>query len=108
MLAIGRVQDNRDRRRNAKAARLEKERGARDKVDKIANERRSLGLDGAYDSESARELDHISNGRQEHPLTGLTRKGELELVEESDLEERKRGIESDTSVTETSEEEMML
>ncbi|CZR63503.1 uncharacterized protein PAC_13400 [Phialocephala subalpina] len=105
MLAIGRVQDNRDRRREAKAAaRLERERGKKEKLDKLAIERKALGLDGAKDSDPA----GISGDGQEHPLTGLTHRGEDELVEESDLEERKSGLESDTSVTETSEEEMFV
>lgn len=104
MLAIGRVQDNRDRRREAKAAaRLERERGNKEKLDKLAIERKALGLDGAGDSDPAGS----SGDGQEHPLTGLTRRGD-ELVEESDLEERKSGLESDTSVTETSEEEMFV
>lgn len=105
MLAIGRVQDNRDRRREARAAaRLERERGNKDKLDKASMERKALGLDGADESDPT----IFSGDGQEHPLTGLTRRAEDELVEESDLEERKSGLESDTSVTETSEEEMFV
>lgn len=105
MLAIGRVQDNRDRRREARAAaRIEREKGNKEKLDKLAIERRALGLDGVGDFDP----EGFSGGGQEHPLTGLTRRGEDELVEESDLEERKSGLESDTSATETSEEEMFI
>ncbi|KUJ16158.1 uncharacterized protein LY89DRAFT_75975 [Mollisia scopiformis] len=108
MLAIGRVQDNRDRRRAARTAKLEKERGNKEKLESMSSERRALGLDGTDDPPLRRELDRVSNGKQEHPLTGLTRERDVDLMEESDLEERKSGMDSDTSVTETSEEEMML
>lgn len=106
MLAIGRVQGNRDRRRAARTARFERDTRNKEKAEKIANERRIPGLDGTGDS-SERHLDCASSG-QEHPLTGLSSHGEVDLVEESDLEQRKSGLDSDESVTETSEEEMML
>jgi len=99
LFAIGRVQDNRTRRKAAKAARLAKEKGSREKFDKVAHERKALGLDGADDHERAFDIP------QEHPLTGLCQKGDVE-VEDSDLEERNSGTESDTSLVETSEEEM--
>lgn len=108
MLAIGRVQDNRDRRRAARTAKLEKEGRTKDKLERMPSERRALGLDGADDFVPDEDVKRSSNGLQEHPLTGLTsRKGEAKPVEVSELEEMKSGIDSDASVTETSEEELM-
>jgi hypothetical protein len=106
VLAIGRVQDNRDRRRAARTAKFERDIKNKEKSDKIATERRALGLDGADDA-SRTHLDCAISG-QEHPLTGLSLNVEVDLVEECDLEQRKSVLDSDESVTETSEEEMML
>lgn len=99
VLAIGRVQDNRERRREAREARR------KEKADKIAKFRANIGLDGANDAPTS-ELDDCTT--QEHPLTGLGRDGDVDSIDESDFEERKSGLDSDESVTETSEEEMMI
>jgi hypothetical protein len=106
VFAIGRVQDSRDRRRAARTARLERDKKTKERADKIVHEGKVLGLDGTNDA-FKRHLNSASSG-QEHSLTGLSLQGEVDLVEESDLEQRKSGVDSDESVTETSEEEMML
>ncbi len=104
ILAFGRVNDNRVRRKSAKAAKLERERIRKEKLDKIEEDRKTIaskvnrhvngGLDGTCDPPTEQKL---SNGA----ANGIISK------EDQDADERKKESDSDESLTETSEEEMI-
>lgn len=110
ILAFGKISENRNAKKRAKAATLEREKGRKDKLDKMVEERKPLelkanghvaGLDGACDSTNDLAIVYTNgtaNGvaRDETVMTSVTGS---ESTTGSDLEE---------SLIETSEEEMMI
>ncbi|KAH7354920.1 hypothetical protein BKA65DRAFT_231006 [Rhexocercosporidium sp. MPI-PUGE-AT-0058] len=104
VLAFGRVSDNRVRRKSAKAAKLERERIRKEKLEKTVEERKIAALkinghvngtlDGTCDVPAEQKLSNgVANG-------GPTK-------EDSSNERRKDSSDSDETLTETSEEEMI-
>jgi len=107
LLAFGRVQDNRVRRSAKEAAKIERERIRKEKMEKKSEERARnillngslLCLDGICDVPEEHIFDSIAKG------SGATANGQPS--------ERKHEMESDEStteesMTETSEEEMIV
>lgn len=103
VFAFGRVNDNRVRRKSAKAAKLERERMRKEKLEKPVEDRKPAALkpnghvngtwDGTCDVPAEQKLSNgVANG-------GTTKH------ESSD--ERKKDSDSDETLTETSEEEMI-
>ncbi|KAH6723294.1 hypothetical protein BKA61DRAFT_565936 [Leptodontidium sp. MPI-SDFR-AT-0119] len=102
VLAFGRVNDNRVRRKSAKAAKLERERIRKEKLEKAIEDRKAASLkinghvngtlDGTCDVPAEQKLlNGVANG-------GMTK----------DLsDERRKDSDSDETLTETSEEEMI-
>lgn len=104
-LAFGKVQDNRVRRRSAKAARLERERLRKEK--KSEEERAQIVAKiHMASSHMNREIDLDGTCGEEKYANG---NGHVQEIEGDLLEDVKiTPLESEGSTTETSEEEMML
>ncbi|KAG0652747.1 hypothetical protein D0Z07_0365 [Hyphodiscus hymeniophilus] len=119
VLAFGRVSENRVQRRARKAATLDRERSRREHVERVreAVDRKSSaramigGLDGAADSIDENDDYHprpsgheIMNGK---PKTNGKAQAKLDLSGKS-IQKEGLDAESETSLTETSDEEMMI
>ena len=108
VLAFGRVQDNRVARRERKSA-LKAEREKRREVLELASEEMKLaksvgGMDGAASIDEGTGLTFMNgNGSMNGGVNGAAKiPGKATQAEEMDE------IESEASLTETSEEEMMI
>ena len=113
VLAFGRVHDNRVQRRDRKAAKAERERSRREGVDWVgepqeqkASAKMKGGLDGAQDSiDEGISFHMVANGKMNGTLDGAAIP-----IEISEKATQIEGLEteSESSLTETSEEEMMI
>lgn len=103
VLAFGRVSDNRVQRKSAKAAKLERERIRKEKLEKAVEVRKQTAsnvnghangtLDGACDIPGEQKLPNgIANGGMTNQVSS---------------DERRKDFDSDETMTETSEEEMI-
>lgn len=114
VLAFGRVQDNRVQRRDRKAAKAERERSRREEMERMGAQERMLGakamnggMDGAQDSIDEGICLESLNG---HANRVLKLNGAATLIGMSDKKTNTECLEteSEASLTETSEEEMMI
>jgi len=111
ILAFGRVQDNRVKRKSAKAARIERDRIRKEKLEKLEAARSSKlkmqenGYANALDMDEL--LEELPNGITQ-PLTNGTANGRAVPVNGQSRDIKDGTPETEGSITETSEEEMMI
>lgn len=110
ILAFGRVQDNRVKKKSAKAARVERDRVRKEKLEKLETDRLTTNANGKAVDGLCELLEEDPNGN------ALLRNGSVKAVngksrEELYSDEKENTPENDaseTDMTETSEEEMMI
>ena len=103
VLAFGRVNDNRVRRKSAKAAKLERERIRKEKLEKMVEERKIAALSGNGHVNGI--LGGTCDVPAERKLSNGVANGGLMNGDSSD--DRRKDSDSDETLTETSEEEMI-
>ena len=115
VLAFGRVQDNRVARRERRAAiKAERERMRKVEAERVGEERKvvakGMGVDGAQDSIEECEGNGHANGKMNGGFAGLNEAAKLSIMgpEKATQREGVDEAESEESLTETSEEEMMI
>lgn len=106
LLAFLRVSDNRQRRKSAReAAKLERERLRKEKAELLADKRIHVGT-------KVSEMGNYLDGAREFPvepyMNGTTHKETNGILANHTAEAEKMESESESSLTETSEEEMIV
>ncbi|KAG4433564.1 hypothetical protein IFR05_010960 [Cadophora sp. M221] len=103
VLAFGRVNDNRVRRKSAKAAKLERDRIRKEKLEKVIEDRKAAAMkvNGHMNGTLGGTLDVLA----EQKLSNGVANGGMTKIYSSD--ERRKDSDSDETLTETSEEEMI-